>query len=289
MTPASLLMFWDYDTQWGGDRSRGGQGVRHYGHAEFENTEKLLEMHAAFNIPACFAIVGAAALSGPRPYHDPDQVRRIHAAGHEVGSHSLLHEWLPGLSGDALRHTLDASRRALENCIGAPVTTFVPPFNQPFDYPPALSISISERREARPVRTGLADLCDALMQTGYRFCRVAYRSVIWRSVEALAGRRIDRAARLHTIRGIHCAKLNTPCGFGESTQNLIARNLDKGGLWVVYGHPHSASDDGSQSFSNLQAFLGKVSQWKNKGKILCFLPRQLPVSAVSARAIPVWT
>ena len=78
-------------------------------------------------VPACFAVVGSAALPGKRPYHAPEQIRRIHDAGHEVASHSHRHEWLPALSRQALRETLSASKDALEQCIGAPIATFVPP------------------------------------------------------------------------------------------------------------------------------------------------------------------
>src|SRR5436189_6081791 len=131
--PGTFVMFWDYDTQWGADRSRSGGGAKTWGHKEFENTERLLDLHGQFSVPACFAVVGAAALPGARPYHDPAQIRRIHAAGHEVASHSFRHDWLPALGRDALIETLRRSKETLEDCIGAPVTSFVPPFNQPYD------------------------------------------------------------------------------------------------------------------------------------------------------------
>src|SRR5437879_4437818 len=117
--PARLLLFWDYDTQWGADRSRSPGRPKSWGHAEFDNTERLLELHAESSVPACFAIVGAAALPGERPYHDPVQVRRIHAAGHEIGSHSFQHEWLPGIGYRRLLTTLQLSKDTLEQCIGA--------------------------------------------------------------------------------------------------------------------------------------------------------------------------
>src|ERR1700752_3269800 len=86
-TRSSVLFFWDYDTQWGADRSRANGGPKSWGEFEFENTDRILELHQEFGVNACFAVVGAAALPGERPYHDPNQIRRIHAAGHEVGSH----------------------------------------------------------------------------------------------------------------------------------------------------------------------------------------------------------
>ena len=144
------------------------------GHLEFPGTDELLELHERFGVPACFAVVGAAALPGERPYHDPKQIRRIHAAGHEIASHAFKHEWLPGLDRRALLRTLRDSKDALEQCIGAPVVSFVPPFNQPFHYARGWSFSVSELREAGVHHTTLDRLCDALRETGYAFCRVAY-------------------------------------------------------------------------------------------------------------------
>jgi hypothetical protein len=101
-------------------------------------------------------------------------------------------------------------------------------------------------------------------------------------VERLIGSRIDRPGRLRRIRGIDCASLNTPCGFADPTLALIARSLDRGGLWVVYGHPHSASENGSQSFSHLRTFLERAAAWARERRLRCVLPRQL-LSTRSAR------
>src|SRR5207253_6695103 len=88
MSGGGLLLFWDYDTQWGGDRSRAGRGPQPWGALEFEETDRILDLLDAHGLRAAFAVVGAAALPGYRPYHDPVQVRRIHERGHEVGSHA---------------------------------------------------------------------------------------------------------------------------------------------------------------------------------------------------------
>lgn len=274
-TPAKLLLFWDYDTQWGADRSRAGRGPRGYGHLEFENTEVLLDLHAEFDVPCCFAVVGSAALPGARPYHDPAQIRRIHQAGHEVGSHSFRHEWLPGLGRTQLLETLRSSKQALEDCTGAPVTSFVPPFNQPFDYPAGWSFSLSERREAGKSRTDLRGLCEALAEVGYGFCRVAYRSIGQRLQERLAGRRLDRPGVLEHIGGVQCARLNTPGGFASATRDLIASRTEPGAIWVVYGHPHSITEDGPQSVHHLRELLKLAAEERRAGRLECVLPQQL--------------
>jgi hypothetical protein len=271
----TLLFFWDYDTQWGADRSRILGGQKTWGHLEFDNTERVLELHAEYEVPACFAVVGAAALPGERPYHDPDQIRRIYAAGHEIASHSHRHEWLPGLDPMTLRETLYSSKDSLEQCIGAPVISFVPPFNQPFDYPEGGAFSLSERREAGRKRTDLRRLCEALCEAGYRFCRVAYRPMhIW-IAERLFGRRLDRSSSLEEVVGITCVRLNAPCGFDTQAVVLLNRYAMAGGLMVVYGHPHSLRAGNTQDEKWLVPFLQQVQRLRQQGLLRICLPREL--------------
>ena len=281
MTPrARLFVFWDYDTQWGGDRSRSGV-ARDWGALEFPNTDELLELHARYEVPACFAVVGAAALPGERPYHDADQVRRIHAAGHEVASHAHRHEWLPGLGAAALRETLHASRDALEQCIGAPVRTFVPPYNQPFDHLRGWSVSLSERRAAGPERTDLQRLCDALGETGYDFCRVAYRPLGQRVNERLAGRALDRPVELERIGTVTCVRLNTAGGFDPENLAVLERGITRGGVVVIYGHPHSLHAGNAQDARWLVPFLERVQRWRAEGRLAVLQPRDVRAMALS--------
>lgn len=272
-----MLFFWDYDTQWGGDRSRLAGGRKDYG-SEFTNTEELLQLHADFDVPACFAVVGSAALPGSRPYHDPAQVRRLHESGHEVASHSHRHEWLPQLARPALVDTLRHSKDALEQCIGAPVVTFVPPYNQPFDYAAGWSFSLAERREAGKERTGLQQLCETLRETGYRFCRVAYRPLYIRLAELFMRKRLDAPEKVRGIAGVSCIRLNTPCGFQEAAIRIVRRAAAEGGVAVVYGHPHSLRTGNSQDVSYLLPFLREVQRLRGAGLIRTRLPRELVAS-----------
>lgn len=275
--PARLLLFWDYDTQWGADRSRSPGGPRNYGHLEFENTERLLELHAQYNIPACFAVVGAAALPGERPYHDPAQIRRIRGAGHEIASHAFRHEWLPGLNRRELLETLRLSKDALEQCTGEEVVSFVPPFNQPFDYSARWAISLSERREAGRERTDMKQLCDALRDSGYRFCRISYSPLPIQIVWRLSGRRIRirRRGVVETISGVTCACLNSPGGFDGRVIKLLRRCVKAGALLVVYGHPHSLHAGNSQDEVWLIPFLEEVQSLQKRGVLKVCVPRQL--------------
>jgi hypothetical protein len=274
-TIASLLMFWDYDTQWGGDRSRTPGGPKDWGRLEFGNTDRLLELHAEYGVPATFAVVGSAALPGERPYHDPAQVKRIHASGHEVASHSFRHEWLPGLDHAGLVETLRASKDVLEQCIGAPVNAFVPPYNQPFDYPEGMSISIAERREAGRHRTGLGDLCAALKETGYEFCRVSYRTVAEKIWDIVSRKQKDAPASIEVIRGIRCTRMNAPGGFNAQAHRVLDLCASKGGIVVVGGHPHSLHAGNTQDEQMLVPFLAHARDLHGQGLLRLLLPRDI--------------
>lgn len=273
--PGGLLFFWDYDTQWGADRSRSAARPMNWGNLEFTNTEHLLDLHARYQIPACFAVVGAAALPGARPYHDPAQIRSIYEAGHEVGSHSFHHDWLPGLGRQALMQSLRWSKDAIEQCISAPVTTFVPPYNQPFDYARRWSVSWSERRAASRDRTDLLSLCEALGEAGYHFCRVAYKPLYERMVERLLGRQLVRPGHLEAIASITCVRLNTPGGFNEEAIRVLKHCARTGGLVVVYGHPHSLHSGNSQDESRLIPFFEEARLLHNQGMLHFYLPGRL--------------
>lgn len=272
---ARLVLFWDYDTQWGADRSRLPGGPKDWGRLESPHTERLLDLHAEYGVPACFAVVGSAALPGSRPYHDPGQIRRIHKAGHEVASHSHRHEWLPGLHRHELLETLRSSKQALEDCIGAAVRSFVPPFNQPFDYLAGWSMSLGERREAGRARIDLVRLCEALAETGYEFCRVAYRPALQRFVEWCVQRRFDRPSRVERIRTIACLRLNTTGGFDAPVVAMLNRCVESAGLVVAYGHPHSLKSGDSQDERHLVPFLTHVQQLQREQMLDVVLPAQL--------------
>lgn len=275
MSGANLLLFWDYDTQWGADRSRSAGGPKDWGRLEFDNTDRLLDLHAKYDVKACFAVVGAAALPGERPYHDPTQIKQIHRAGHEIASHSFRHEWLPALSLTALRETLKNSKDALEQCIGDQIESFVPPFNQPFDYPLRWAFSLSERKAVRKDRTDLSTLCKTLAECGYRFCRVCYRPLAQKLIERVTRKRQAVLVEPENINGVTCLRLNTRAGFDEVTRATVRRCAEQGGWVVVYGHPHSLSTQHAQSEKFLVPFLQLVDELRGVGLLNVLLPRDV--------------
>ena len=274
-TPGRLVIFWDFDAQWGAERSRAAGGGKSWGALDFENTEQLLEIHARFHIPACFAVVGAAALPGERPRHDPILVRRIVENGHEVASHSMRHEWLPGLGYQKLIRDLQDSKDALQQASGCPVFSFVPPFNQPFDYLAKGSLSISERRLAGRGRIDLPGLCRALAETGYRFCRVSYSPWHERFRQIVLRRRGPRISQPEKISGITCLRTGASAGFREKALLILDHCARTGGIAVVYGHPHSLHAGAAQDECYLVPFLEQARQLIDAGRLAALLPHQL--------------
>src|SRR5215510_2768844 len=81
----------------------------------------LLEYH----LTATFFITAGAIGKGETM--DWRQIRALHAAGMEIGSHTLTHRPPSTLSDDELRYELRESRRMLEDGLGAPVMSLSSP------------------------------------------------------------------------------------------------------------------------------------------------------------------
>ena len=80
---------------------------------------------------------------------DPEMVKAIHQAGHEVAAHSWIHRRVDGLKPQEFRDAVRRSKALLEDIIGAPVTGYRAP-----------SFSISP---------GCEWAFDILLEEGYRY------------------------------------------------------------------------------------------------------------------------
>jgi len=85
------------------------------------NTDRILGIFDDAGVRATFFVVGWVAR------RQPALVRRIAAAGHELGSHSYWHEVLPRHDHASLAADLAASKRLLEDLSGSEVTGFRAP------------------------------------------------------------------------------------------------------------------------------------------------------------------
>ncbi|MCS6866707.1 MAG: polysaccharide deacetylase family protein [Gemmataceae bacterium] len=84
-------------------------------------TRRLMDQLAAQNIRGTFFIVGEIARTHPQ------LVRDLHAAGHEIGSHSWDHRRVHRFQPATFRADLLTSKDALEQTIGAPIVGFRAP------------------------------------------------------------------------------------------------------------------------------------------------------------------
>ncbi|HVG28062.1 MAG TPA: polysaccharide deacetylase family protein [Acidobacteriaceae bacterium] len=84
-------------------------------------TPELLDLLAARNVRATFFLIGRYALA------QPELTRRIHAAGHLVGNHTMTHPKLPFCSHARIAAELRDGQCAIEDTVGASVRFFRPP------------------------------------------------------------------------------------------------------------------------------------------------------------------
>ena len=97
----------------------------------FANNEALL----ALGLPATVFVV-SGWLGGEHPdapgarMLDADGVRRLHAAGIEIGGHTATHPDLTTLGPDAARAELERGRVALEEIVDAPVVSAAYPYGR---------------------------------------------------------------------------------------------------------------------------------------------------------------
>jgi peptidoglycan/xylan/chitin deacetylase (PgdA/CDA1 family) len=259
--PLTLMLIWDYDTPTGfavSYHSRTADPM-----LEYTCTDRILALLARRNIVSTFACVGKAAEPGDLPLHNPAQIRQIHAAGHEIASHSHGHELLPTLSQAELRQTLRDSKAALEDCLGAPVVGFVPPWNRPFHHPRRLAFSGKDwRAGGGRWRLSVSSLCAALAETGYHWVRVHYRPVWQQLARALGrralGRRDLRPLALGEYHGVYTLRLSY-CGYDQTLTDWLATLADPGRetTIILYSHPHAIEHDNSQHWHHLTRF----AQW----------------------------
>lgn len=84
-------------------------------------TDRLLDLLARHQVLGTFFVLGWVAK------REPGLVRRIAAAGHEIGSHSWSHPRISTLTPAQFREELDSSKAILEDLGGQPVTGFRAP------------------------------------------------------------------------------------------------------------------------------------------------------------------
>jgi peptidoglycan/xylan/chitin deacetylase (PgdA/CDA1 family) len=104
------------------------------------------------------------------PLLSADEIRALHAAGIEIGSHGATHRALTSLPDAELAREVAGSKETLERITGAPVTSFCYPYGD-FDDRVVEAVRAAGYRAATVIRGGISkDLSDP-----FRLKRVAVR------------------------------------------------------------------------------------------------------------------
>ncbi len=104
------------------------------------------------------------------PLLSADEIRALHRAGIEIGSHGATHRALTVLDAAELAREIASSRETLEKVTGAPVTSFCYPYGD-FDDRVVEAVKAAGYRAATVIRGGIPDdLSDP-----FRLERVAVR------------------------------------------------------------------------------------------------------------------
>jgi len=251
----NLAISFDYDSPEGYRRSFGLRDCRP--DADQQGTELLLRVLADHGVRATFGIVGRVALDGEPPEHCPEQVCRIHEAGHEVASHSMYHRFLPPLRRQELFDDVASSRKALEDRTAAPVRGFIPPFNRPMNFPQRRAFSASELfglHGRGRARQSLGGLLRVLGETGYGWSRVSFEDKLATVLRRMGMGRATAPPQPFLFHGIVAIPLHAT-GFGEASTALVRRFLHSSVTLAIYGHPNQAMEHNDQSAEKLARFL----------------------------------
>ncbi len=85
------------------------------------NTQEILSILAEYDIKATFFVIGSNAEK------DPERIRMIFDAGHEIGNHTYTHCYISKVSEEELRREINKTEEILINVTGVRPIVFRPP------------------------------------------------------------------------------------------------------------------------------------------------------------------
>jgi len=85
-------------------------------------TDQVLKILQRRGVPATFFVMGMLA------ERYPNVIRRCAQSGHRVQSHTWNHQWLTGMSTDAIKKDLTKTSRTIKRLTGRTPTVFRPPY-----------------------------------------------------------------------------------------------------------------------------------------------------------------
>ncbi len=85
------------------------------------NTKEILALLEKYNVKATFFVIGENAEK------DPDRIRSIFEAGHEIGNHTYTHAYISKISKEALKNEITKTEEVLVGITGVKPHVFRPP------------------------------------------------------------------------------------------------------------------------------------------------------------------
>lgn len=85
------------------------------------NTEEILSILKEYNVKATFFVIGENAS------RDPERIRSIYDAGHELGNHTYTHAYISKLPADKIREEIRKTEEVLVEITGEKPVVFRPP------------------------------------------------------------------------------------------------------------------------------------------------------------------
>lgn len=86
-----------------------------------QNTEEILSILKEYSVPATFFVIGQNAEK------DPERIKMIYDAGHEIGNHTYSHAYITKISKDTLRDEVIKTEKILQDITGEKPVVFRPP------------------------------------------------------------------------------------------------------------------------------------------------------------------
>lgn len=234
-----LLLTFDYELKTGADNAWGKK--RDWGLKDYHKTKKLLKILDEYNVKSTFYCLGNAALKGKLPYHSRRQIRHMVDDGHEIGSHTMNHEYLSFLHENELRKTIRDSKSILEE-ISEDVVSFSPPFNFPSTWLARGAFSVKEKF----VRNGIPKICRILNEEGYKTFRVLYVT--------LGERIFGKPMSTHPVmlNGIKCIRMSCRGFDYTDAMKAVYEAIKNDTVATIYDHPHCLDE------TNFIKFLEKL-------------------------------
>ncbi|MBQ4037819.1 MAG: polysaccharide deacetylase family protein [Clostridia bacterium] len=86
-----------------------------------ENTDKILSILEKYKVKATFFVIGENAEK------DPERIRKIYDAGHEIGNHTYSHAYISKIAPAALQEEILKTEEILKGICGKRPVVFRPP------------------------------------------------------------------------------------------------------------------------------------------------------------------